>query len=180
LKTGSQYKSTGIDENHEQDAKPSKASIRTKFLMIKDSLDTVIYSLIRTKDFDLADELYLRIKDDKCTFFELASHSEGPEKDWGCTVGPCPLSQGHPELAAKLRSLPVGQLSKPFAIKQTAIIIRVEQRNSAKYHDWEERLAKAMASQQDKQMGLNGNWPKALGRMAQDASNLEIFSNSPA
>lgn len=73
-----------------------KTAIRTRFLQIKDRLDTVVYSLIRTRDFDLADELYLRLTEDGCSFEELAHFSEGPERGWGAQVGPCPLNQGHP------------------------------------------------------------------------------------
>jgi len=41
-----------------------KRVIRTRFLDVKDNLDLVIYSLFRSTDSGLVDELYLRIKED--------------------------------------------------------------------------------------------------------------------
>lgn len=115
--------------------------IRTRFLKIKDALDTVTYSLIRTRDPDLADELYLRIKEEGCSFDDLSDYSEGPENQCHCCIGPRPLNQGHPELVSRLKSLPIGVLNRPFSIRSTSIILRVDQRTSAKFQDWSDSIA---------------------------------------
>ena len=118
-----------------------RTAIRTRFLAIKDALDTVTYSLIRTRDPDLADELYLRLKDDGCSFDELADWSEGPERDCHGCIGPRPLNQGHPELVSRLKSLPIGVLNPPFVIRSTSIILRLEQRTGARFQNWSDRIA---------------------------------------
>ena len=118
-----------------------KTAIRTRFLELKDRLDTVVYSLIRTKDLDLADEIYLRLTEDGFSFEELAHFSEGPERDWGARVGPCPLNQGHPELAIRLKSWNPGEVKRPFLIHTSAILLRVEHRTAARFSDWEDRIA---------------------------------------
>lgn len=129
-----------------------RTAIRTRFLHVKDRLDTVIYSLIRTRNLDLADELYLRLKEDGYSFADLAEFTEGPEKQWSCRVGPCPLNQGHPDLVVRLRSWPEGALKKPFIIQRTAIILRVEERIGARFKDWENRIAHVIGEEQRAQI----------------------------
>lgn len=141
-----------------------KTAIRTRFLQIKDRLDTVVYSLIRTRDFDLADELYLRLTEDGCSFEELAHFSEGPERGWGAQVGPCPLNQGHPELVYRLKSWSTGELKQPFAIRSTAILLRVNQRYGARFTDWENQIACVLAEEMGLQPPPDSKQPTPTGQ----------------
>lgn len=70
------------------------------FLKRKTNFDQVIYSLIRTKDKGLAQELYFRIQAAEQPFSELArQYSQGPEAHTGGIWGPRPLTQPHPAIA---------------------------------------------------------------------------------
>ena len=50
------------------------------FLSRKSKLERVIYSLIRVKDRNVANELYMRIKENEEPFWKIAkNYSDGPE-----------------------------------------------------------------------------------------------------
>jgi len=98
-----------------------------RFLERKNSLDRVVYSLLRLKDYGLARELYLRIADREADFAELAQEfSEGPERQTRGIVGPVSIEQAHPDLARRLRSNPPGTLLQPFKIDPWWLVVRVE------------------------------------------------------
>tara|TARA_Y100001968_G_scaffold180071_1_gene164947 strand:+ start:8029 stop:8712 length:684 start_codon:yes stop_codon:yes gene_type:complete len=103
------------------------SQVESWFLKRKDQLDIIVYSLIRTKDFFKAKELYLRIAEDNEDFGELASkYSEGIERKTRGLVGPEPLSKAHPALAASLRTSKVGIPKEPIQIEGFFLITRVE------------------------------------------------------
>lgn len=98
-----------------------------RFLQRKNSLDRVVYSLLRVRDEGLATELYLRLLDQEQSFSDISrSFSEGPEKTTNGLVGPVPLTQAHPILAEKLRCSGVGTLVEPFRIDDWWIVVRLE------------------------------------------------------
>lgn len=116
-----------IRENFQQKAE-------ARFLQRKDSLDQVVYSLIRVNDHDLARELYLQISEAEASFSKLARlHSEGPEKLTRGIVGPAPLNQGHPQLVTRLKSAAPGELMQPFAIESWWVIVRLEERLESRF-----------------------------------------------
>ena len=125
----------------------SKRLIRTRFLAAKDNLDIVTYSLFRTKDIGLADELYLHIKEDGGDFLDYAHLSDGPESCTEGIVGPSPLTQAHPEIAIKLKSLPIGFLKPPFWFKKWSVLLRVEQRVGARFSDWESTIEQVLVQE---------------------------------
>lgn len=97
------------------------------FLTRKSSLDRVIYSLIRTKNYNLAQELYYRILEGEQSFAEVASqYSEGPESQTGGQLGPVPLSQPHPAISKILSVSQPGQLWAPRGLAEWTVIIRLE------------------------------------------------------
>jgi glycosyltransferase involved in cell wall biosynthesis/parvulin-like peptidyl-prolyl isomerase len=103
------------------------------FRQRKQQLDSVIYSLIRIKDADLARELYFRLLEDEQPFAELArQYSEGTEVSTGGLIGPVPLSSPHPKLAQILTINQPGQLSPPTRIGEWWIIVRLEKLLPAK------------------------------------------------
>lgn len=97
------------------------------FLTRKSSLDRVVYSLIRTKNYNLAQELYYRVSEGEQSFAEVASkYSEGPEAKTGGQLGPVPLSQPHPAISKILSVSQPGQLWAPRGLAEWSVIIRLE------------------------------------------------------
>lgn len=102
--------------------------IESYFLQRKAQLDRVRYSLIRTKDTSLAQEIYFRLNDDGASFAELASqYSEGQESKTGGMIGPVELSVPHPILARMLMVSKPNQLWAPTQIGEWLVIARLEQ-----------------------------------------------------
>ena len=98
-----------------------------RFLIRKNHLDRVVYSLLRVKDGLLARELYLRIAAEESNFADLAAtYAEGPEKSTKGIIGPVPLTQAHPALAERLRTTSPGLLMEPFMIEQWWLVVRLE------------------------------------------------------
>ena len=96
------------------------------YLQKKSILDKVQYSLIRVASENLANELYLRIKEKESTFEEIAkNYSEGPEKHTQGIVGPNPIGKAHPELAKLLQISEKGQLWPPKKFDEWWIIVRL-------------------------------------------------------
>ena len=97
------------------------------FLSRKNQLDRIVYSLLRTKDAFLAQELYLRVEGGEANFGDLATnYSEGPERDTRGIIGPVPITQAHPEVAEALRVLKPGELKRPFRVGEWWLVLRVE------------------------------------------------------
>ena len=104
------------------------AQLESYFLQRKTQLDRVRYSLIRTKDASLAQEIYFRLNDDGATFADLArEYSEGQESKTGGLVGPVELSVPHPVLARMLMVSKPGQLWAPTQIGEWLVIARLDQ-----------------------------------------------------
>lgn len=109
-------------------AKTWGEQIESYFLQRKSQLDRVRYSLIRTQDASLAQEIYFRLNDDGAPFAELAAeYSEGQEAKTGGLVGPVELSIPHPVLARMLMVSKPGQLWAPTQIGEWLVIARLEQ-----------------------------------------------------
>ena len=97
------------------------------FLSCKSQLDRVIYSLIRTQDMAIAQELYFRILEQEQSFAELArNYSHGSEARTGGCIGPVELSTCHPTLAKMLSVSQPGQLWTPMHIGEWVAIVRLE------------------------------------------------------
>ena len=101
--------------------------LESYFLSRKGNLDRVIYSLIRTQDPGIAQELYFRIQEGEQSFAELArEYSQGSEAQTGGMVGTVELSTPHPVLAQMLRLSQPGQLCPPTRIGEWLLIVRLE------------------------------------------------------
>lgn len=101
--------------------------LQTFFLQQKDQLDRVVYSMIRVKNAELAQELYFRICDDGASFASLAKqYSEGKEAQTGGLVGPVELKVPHPTLAKMLQVSEENQLWSPTKIGDWFVIVRFE------------------------------------------------------
>lgn len=101
--------------------------VESYFLTRKTSLDQVVYSLIRTKDQGLANELYFRIQEAEQSFANLArEYAQGPEAHTGGLIGPVPVNQPHPTIGKLLSISQPGQLWPPFALAEWFLIVRLE------------------------------------------------------
>lgn len=101
--------------------------VESYFLSCKSQLDMVIYSLIRTQDMAIAQELYFRILEQEQSFAELASkYSQGSEAQTNGCIGPVALSSCHPTLAKMLTHSQPGQLWTPMQIGEWVVIVRLE------------------------------------------------------
>ncbi|MGD1857280.1 MAG: peptidylprolyl isomerase [Leptolyngbyaceae cyanobacterium] len=106
------------------------------FLERKVKLDRVLYSLIRTKDPSLAQELYFRLNDDGGSFTDLARrYSEGQEAQTGGLIGPVELSVPHPMIGKMLSVSQPGQLWSPTPIGEWYVITRLEKFVPAQFDD---------------------------------------------
>lgn len=97
------------------------------FVGRKSQLDRIIYSLIRTNDPGVAQELYFRILDDASAFPHLArQYSQGAESQTGGLIGPVELSTPHPQMAQILMTAQPGELKTPVKIGEWFVILRLE------------------------------------------------------
>ncbi|QLE59176.1 peptidylprolyl isomerase [Nostoc sp. TCL26-01] len=112
-------------EKYKQDTWGHK--LESYFFQLKGKLDKVIYSLLRTQDAGLAQELYFRLQAKEQTFTEVAQkYSQGPEAQTGGLVGPVELSSLHPAMVQLISTYQPGQISPPARIAEWFVILRVE------------------------------------------------------
>lgn len=109
--------------------------LESYFLQRKRDLDKVIYSLLRTKDRDMTQELFFRIREGEQPFAELArQYSEGAESETNGLTGPVELGTLNLKLADLFSILPIGQ-AEPFALGEWYMVVRLEKRIPAQLDD---------------------------------------------
>lgn len=102
--------------------------LESHFLQRKQEFDRVIYSLLRIKDQDAAQELFFRISEGEQSFAELAQqYSEGAEAETGGLVGPVELGTLNAKLANLLHTSQIGHV-QPFGLGEWCMIVRLEKR----------------------------------------------------
>ncbi|MDZ8139681.1 MAG: peptidylprolyl isomerase [Nostoc sp. DedQUE04] len=149
--------------------------LESYFLQCKSQLDKVIYSLIRTSDAEVAQELYFRIKAGEQTFADCASlYSQGQEAQTGGMLGPVPINQPHPAIAQKLTISQPGQLWPPMKLDEWFVIVRLEKLIPAQLDDamrstllnhlfetWlAEEISKAQLTILEEEGGSEGVWER--------------------
>jgi parvulin-like peptidyl-prolyl isomerase len=101
--------------------------VESYFFQCKSKLDKVIYSLMRTQDAGIAQELYFRIQAQENSFAEVSrEYSLGPEAQTGGLVGPIELSALHPVMVQMLSSSQPGQILPPARVAEWFVIVRLE------------------------------------------------------
>jgi parvulin-like peptidyl-prolyl isomerase len=101
--------------------------LESYFFQNKAKLDKVIYSLLRTQDIGLVQELYFRLQAKEQSFAEVSQqYSQGPEAQTGGLVGPIELQTLHPAMAQLLASSQPGQVMAPARIAEWVVIVRLE------------------------------------------------------
>jgi parvulin-like peptidyl-prolyl isomerase len=102
--------------------------VASHFMADKSQLDQVVYSVLRLDRFDMAQELFFRLKAQEQDFAAaVRQYSQGPEAAVGGLIGPIPLSQPHPLIASKLQTATIGQVIAPFQLDKWVILLRLEQ-----------------------------------------------------
>ena len=111
--------------------------VEARFLERKSELDIIVYTLIRSSNHHLANEIYLRAKGNEEDIGTLASlYSEGVERKTRGIVGPVPLSTANPRLADQLRKSELGEVNKPIIINGLNVITRLEVLDAAQLDDF--------------------------------------------
>ncbi|MBP5975171.1 peptidylprolyl isomerase [Brasilonema sp. CT11] len=101
--------------------------LESYFLTRKSSLDKVIYSLIRTKDIGVANELYFRIQEAEQSFGKLArEYSQGLEAQTNGLLGPIELGKISLALTQILLVSQPGQVLPPTRLGEWVVIVRLE------------------------------------------------------
>lgn len=96
------------------------------FIRRKKQLDRVVFSLIRTQELDLAQELYFRLQAREQSFADVArKYSQGPESLIGGFVGPVELGSLSRALAEVLSTRQPEQIY-PIAYGEWQAIVRLE------------------------------------------------------
>jgi PPIC-type PPIASE domain len=102
--------------------------VASQFMANKSQHDQVVYSVLRLDRFDMAQELFFRLKAQEQDFAAaVRQYSQGPEAATGGLIGPIPLSQPHPQIGSKLKSATIGQVIPPFQLDKWIILLRLEQ-----------------------------------------------------
>lgn len=109
-----------------------ESQLPTYFSQCKQQLDRVVYSLIRTKDGGVAQELFFRIQEGESSFTDLArEYSEGAEAQTGGLIGPVELNVPHPQIAQVLLRAEAGQVHPPIRVGDWWVVLRLEKYLSA-------------------------------------------------
>ena len=112
----------------------SKAEMH--YLARKEQLDQVTYSQLTVPNAYLAQEFFLRIKENEATFAELASalRQGGKEKGQG-RFGPVPIDNVPEALAKPIRACTPGTLLEPVAFQDNWLIVRLEKFQPSQFDD---------------------------------------------
>ena len=98
----------------------------------KEELDYYTFSKITVKNKDLADELYLRIKEGESTFEEIAQEfSEGNEKFSKGSIGPISLKNIENSISAILKVGDENQIWQPKLLQGKWNILRLDKKSHA-------------------------------------------------
>lgn len=101
--------------------------LESYFFQSKAKLDKAIYSLLRTQDAGIVQELYFRIQAQEQSFADVArEYSLGPEAQTGGLVGPVELNALHPVMVQMFSNSQPGQLLPPTRIAEWFVILRLE------------------------------------------------------
>ena len=111
--------------------------LEEEFLSAKGRHDQIMYSLVRTRDLGLVQELWIRLEEGEASFLDIAEEfGEGPEAKRKGLIGPMPIGQLHPpELAELLRSMKVGQVHPPIQLGDWHVLLRLESLQPSRFDE---------------------------------------------
>jgi parvulin-like peptidyl-prolyl isomerase len=101
--------------------------VESYFCQRKSQIDRVVFSLIRVKEIDIAEEIYFRLVSEESSFVEQAPlHSEGIEAKTKGISGPVELGKLDPILANALITLQPGEVLPPLLIGEWWVVLQLE------------------------------------------------------
>jgi parvulin-like peptidyl-prolyl isomerase len=104
-----------------------ETQVESHFCQRKSQLDRVVFSLIRVKEIDIAEEIYFRLVSEESSFVEQAPlHSEGIEAKTKGISGPVELGKLDPILANALITLQPGEVLPPLLIGEWWVVLQLE------------------------------------------------------
>jgi parvulin-like peptidyl-prolyl isomerase len=122
------------------------------FLQRKRNLDQVVYSMIRTPEAGLTQELYFRAQEAEVSFADLAkTYSQGPESLTNGIVGPVAIATLPLPIAQKIVGLQPGKVARPIKFQNQWVILKLE------------RLLPAQLTEKTQQLLLNELFETWLG-----------------
>jgi parvulin-like peptidyl-prolyl isomerase len=110
--------------------------IESYFCQRKSQIDQVVFSMVRVKDLDIAEEIYFRLIAKESSFIELAPlYSAGMEANTKGINGPVELGKIDPALAHILVSAPVTEVLAPIKIGDWWVVMQLEKIIAAQLDD---------------------------------------------
>lgn len=115
--------------------------LESLYLLHQDAYTAYVISILQLECYGLAQEIYLRIKEDAVSLDSLARRfSLGREASSGGVLGPVLAANLHPALLGVLQSMQTGDLSKPFLMDDQWVLVRLDQRRTPLMDDTMRRL----------------------------------------
>ena len=104
-----------------------ETKVESHFCQRKSQLDRVIFSMIRVKDIDIAEEIYFRLAAQEASFVELAPlYSVGIEAKTKGISGPIEIGRLDPILANALITLQPAEVHPPIKLNGWWIVMQLE------------------------------------------------------
>jgi parvulin-like peptidyl-prolyl isomerase len=101
--------------------------VESYFCQRKSQIDRVVFSMIRVKEIDVAEEIYFRLVAEESSFVEQAPlHSEGIEAKTKGISGPVEFGKLDPILANALITLQPGEVLPPLRIGEWWVVLQLE------------------------------------------------------
>ena len=112
-----------------------KDEIAQYFINRKDYLDLYYYTIIKVKNKELADEIYIRLKEKESTFEEIANNfSNENEGFYSEKVGPIPINKMEDAIASLIKIGELNQLFQPKLLNGFWFILRKENVMKAEFN----------------------------------------------
>ena len=112
-----------------------KHQLSDYYQSIKNDLDMFFYSVIKVENKDLADELYIRVKEEESSFEEIAyEFSVGNEKYIKGRIGPVMINNVEASISALLKIGDINQLWQPKKINGFWYILRLDKIINSKFN----------------------------------------------
>jgi len=92
------------------------------YLKHKDRYDVVKYWMIRSKNENVMQEAYFRLKEGEETWEKLSQGLQNIEENGAFTIGPVSVSNSNPELVKLLKDTGKGKITKPTKLEGHIII----------------------------------------------------------
>ena len=112
-----------------------KNELNQYFIKRKDYLDLYYYTIIKVKNKEVADEIYIRIKEKESTFEEIANNFSRDEQDFHIEkIGPISITNIDDSIAPLIKIGDLNQLFQPKLLNGFWFILRKDNILKAKFN----------------------------------------------